>query len=134
MSEQTRRLLLVEDDAPVRHTAARVLRRSGYRVVEAKDGVEALAILERSTSEFDLVLSDVMMPNLGGWGLYTAMQERDIGTPVLFVSGYPAEELAAKELLDPSFDVVFKPWAMPELLSAVRRALDPPTPVASSRA
>jgi two-component system cell cycle sensor histidine kinase/response regulator CckA len=116
-------ILVVEDEEPLRRATARVLKRLGYAVVEARNGLEALDVLRERPSDVDLVLSDVVMPDLGGRGLYDAMQELPGRPPVLFVSGYSAEDLRDGDLLDPSFDLLQKPWAIPELIDGIRRAL-----------
>lgn len=116
-------ILLVEDEDDVRNAAARILRRVGYVVVEARDGLEALDLLRGSPSGIDLILSDVIMPNLGGRGLFEAVRRIPESPPVLFMSGYSMDDLRGGEELDGSFDLIAKPWTVPELLTGVRRAL-----------
>jgi PAS domain S-box-containing protein len=122
----TERILLVEDEPEVRRATTRVLEQSGYRVRVAADGEEALALLAAEPGGFDLVVTDMVMPRLGGAGLYAALRERGVAIPVLFVTGYAPEELRETRRLDPGADCIAKPWALPEFLRRVRRALDRP--------
>ncbi len=81
-------VLVVEDDAAVREIAVECLTARGYRVIEARDGAEALEVSRERLAEIDVVVTDVMMPRLGGAALAAALRERRPGLPVLFVSGY----------------------------------------------
>ena len=111
------RLLVVEDDDAVRSVTARVLRRAGYEVVEARDGIEALAVT-RSGERLDLIVSDVIMPRMGGRALAHALRAEPGAPPLLFVSGHADGSLAE---LGPEVD---KPFLPETLLRAVRRVID----------
>jgi CheY-like chemotaxis protein len=121
-------ILLVEDEPALRRAATRVLARSGYTVVTASDGREALELLERDGRP-DLIITDVVMPRLGGNELIRELRQRGQHLRVLFTSGYPGRG-DGLEALEPGFPFLTKPWTIPELLGAVRDALDapPPTP------
>jgi PAS domain S-box-containing protein len=127
----TERILLVEDEPEVRRATTRVLEQSGYRVRVAADGEEALALLAAEPGGFDLVVTDMVMPRLGGAGLYAALQERGVAVPVLFVTGYAPEELREARRLNPGADCIAKPWALADFLRRVRRALDRPSATSS---
>ncbi|NOZ48570.1 MAG: PAS domain S-box protein [Chloroflexi bacterium] len=86
------RILLVEDDAAVRMAMVQLLKHLNYRVLEAADGEEALAILEKTGAQIDLVMSDVVMPRLGGIPLLYALRELGWQMPVILLTGYPEEE------------------------------------------
>jgi CheY-like chemotaxis protein len=86
-------ILLVEDEAAVRGLARRILAQKGYRVLEASDGAIALRVAAGHVGEIDLVLTDVAMPVLGGRGLVEELHELSPGLRVLFMSGYPREEV-----------------------------------------
>ena len=86
-------ILLVEDEAAVRGLARRILAQKGYRVLEASDGAIALRVAAGHVGEIDLVLTDVAMPVLGGRGLVEELRELSPGIRVLFMSGYPREEV-----------------------------------------
>jgi two-component system, cell cycle sensor histidine kinase and response regulator CckA len=121
-------ILLVEDEPALRRAATRVLARSGYTVVAACDGREALELLEHDDRP-DLIVTDVVMPRLGGNELIRELRQRGRHLRVLFTSGYPGRA-DGLEALEPGFPFLTKPWTIPELLGAVRDALDapPPTP------
>jgi DNA-binding response OmpR family regulator len=97
----------------------------------AADGEEALALLAAEPGGFDLVVTDMVMPRLGGAGLYAALQERGVAVPVLFVTGYAPEELREARRLNPGADCIAKPWALADFLRRVRRALDRPSATSS---
>src|SRR4029077_5987545 len=86
-------ILLVEDEAAVRTLAKKILSQKGYRVLEASDGAIALRLAAAHVGEIDLVLTDVAMPNLGGRGMVEELRELSPGIRVLFMSGYPKEEV-----------------------------------------
>jgi PAS domain S-box-containing protein len=118
----SRTLLIVEDQSALRRAATRVLERSGYRVLTAADGEEALEILRRQGSDVDLVLSDVVMPRMGGPALAESMRTEGLNIPFVLTSGYAElrEELSADAEARPFLP---KPWEAKDLLSIVRRAL-----------
>ena len=110
-------ILLAEDDDVVRDVAVRMLSGAGYTVIGARYGSEALELAEQY--DFDLLLTDVVMPGLSGPETATRLRERSPGMPVLFMSGYAPEtegSLGGAEL-------VRKPFRPGDLLAAVRRAL-----------
>jgi two-component system, cell cycle sensor histidine kinase and response regulator CckA len=92
-------VLVVEDDAAVRMALVASLEQLEYQPVEARNGREALAILQRRSQEFDLVLSDLIMPEMGGRALQEALRAQSINLPIVFLSGHPmdTEPLAAGE-------------------------------------
>jgi len=81
-------VLIVEDEPQVRGAAARVLRRRGYTVLECAHGVDALAVWSERRDEISLVVTDVVMPQMGGRELVRELRERGATVPVLFISGY----------------------------------------------
>lgn len=116
-------ILLVDDNDAVRHAAARLLQRNGYRIIEATDGAEALEIAKDRATDVDLVITDVMMPKLGGRALYDALQQLPHPPRFLFCSGYlQPEELDG---IDQDGEVPFlsKPWNAADLAAAVQHAL-----------
>jgi len=119
-------ILLVEDEPALRRAATRVLVRSGYTVIAASDGREALDLLE-GDGRADLIITDVVMPRLGGNELIRELRQRGRRMRVLFTSGYPGRG-DSPEALEPGFPFLTKPWTIPELLGAVRDALDAPPP------
>ena len=85
-------VLLVEDDGEVRSSLAALLEAWNYRVVQAANGQEALACLAQPWQQVDVILSDVVMPRLGGIGLVKALRKDGVATPVILMSGYAAGE------------------------------------------
>ena len=119
-------ILLVEDKEELRNTTRRVLERLGYTVIEAADGEEALKLHRDQRDRIDLILSDVLMPRLGGPALYQAVHATDPGTRFLFTSGYTESDIGQRSLLEPGVLFVAKPWTISELARQVRKALDRP--------
>ncbi len=122
----TERILVVDDEDGIRRSAGRVLRRSGYAVEEAADGVQALALLDRAENPFDLVLSDLVMPRMGGLALYEKLRARAGDTRVLLMSGYTAEDVRALNQAQSGLKFLHKPWTITDLLRRVRAILDEP--------
>jgi PAS domain S-box-containing protein len=125
-------ILLVEDEAAIRRAAKRLLERAGYRVLLAHDGLDALDVFTEHGDGVDLVISDVVMPRLGGRGLYEELRRRGKQVRFLFTSGYTVRDVRHSESIDPSWPFVQKPWDVDELLLRVRELLDsaPPQPTA----
>ena len=117
------RILLVEDEAPVRTIAAKTLVKRGYEVVEAEDGEEALEILKENPESFDLIISDVVMPGLDGPGLLEKGRQYLGDARIVFISGYAEEEFS--HTLSKELDVSFlpKPFTLPQLAERVKEML-----------
>ena len=116
-------ILLVEDEAAVRSLAKKILARKGYRVLEASDGAIALRIAAGHVGEIDLVLTDVAMPNLGGRGMVEELKELSPEMRVLFMSGYPKEEVFPDRETAKLIPYLQKPFTGETLLVEVRAAL-----------
>ena len=117
-------ILLVEDEAAVRTLAKKILSQKGYRVLEASDGAIALRLAAAHVGEIDLVLTDVAMPNLGGRGMVEELRELSPGIRVLFMSGYPKEEIFPDKGSANRIPYLQKPFTGETLFSEVRSALD----------
>jgi two-component system, cell cycle sensor histidine kinase and response regulator CckA len=120
----TETILLVEDEEMVRRAGRRILEKHGYRVLQASDGAEALELLRARGSEIALVVSDVVMPRMGGRELYASLRDEGYRMPFLFTSGYTDRMSSDTVALDPSVPVLPKPWTWTELTASVRAALD----------
>ncbi|TBR17618.1 response regulator, partial [bacterium] len=120
-------ILLVEDDDSLRRANQRVLRERGYRVVSARDGSEALAALKDPGEHIDLLLTDVVMPVMGGYELAREAARVRPGLKTLFVSGYPERD-AGGAGPRPDGELLPKPFAPDALVQKVREALDRPGP------
>ncbi len=116
-------ILLVEDEAAVRTLAKRILTMKGYRVLEASDGAIALRVAAGHVGEIDLVLTDVAMPNLGGRGMVEELKELSPGMRVLFMSGYPKEEVFPEKGIAAHTPYLQKPFTSETLSAVVRSAL-----------
>jgi two-component system cell cycle sensor histidine kinase/response regulator CckA len=113
-------VLLADDEGAVRRFAARVLEREGYSVFEAKDGAEALELVEQGHVPFDLVVSDIVMPRLNGVELLQALSSRKPDLPVILMSGYATAALAELGISAPC-GILAKPFPAERLLEEVRR-------------
>ena len=116
------RVLVVDDEATVRRFTARVLESDGYQVDEAKDGVEALTILQSGGLTVDCVVTDIVMPRLNGVELLEAISVQAPGLPVILMSAYEAGQLADHGISSPCA-VLAKPFTPERLLQEVRRCL-----------
>jgi two-component system cell cycle sensor histidine kinase/response regulator CckA len=119
-------ILLVEDEEGLRSLNARGLRSRGYSVIEASNGVEAMEALEQKNGAVDLVVSDVVMPEMDGPTLLKAMRERNPDLKIIFVSGY-AEDAFDKSVLrdDEQFAFLPKPFALSALVEKVKQTMAP---------
>ena len=118
-------VLLVEDEASVRNLAAHVLREQGYIVLEAANGIEALNVVhDRAAEEIHLLLTDVVMPQMGGRELAEKLKTMRPNTKILFTSGYPDSTIIYQGLLDPDVDFIAKPLSPSTLARKVREVLD----------
>ncbi|HKJ93814.1 MAG TPA: ATP-binding protein, partial [Longimicrobiales bacterium] len=119
----TETILVVEDDAGIRRVARRVLEGHGYTVRIAEDGRQALDIL-KAEGAVDLVISDVIMPRLGGTELFQVLERSGHDFRFLFTSGYTGAELDQAGASVPMSHFLPKPWTIPDLLHKVRGVLD----------
>jgi two-component system cell cycle sensor histidine kinase/response regulator CckA len=117
------RVLLVEDEDVVRSFAARALSRQGYEVLEAGTGMEALEIMQSEQRRVDLVVSDVIMPEMDGPTLLKELRKSKPDLKFIFVSGYPDD--AFRKSLDEGEDYAFlpKPFTLPQLAAKVKEQL-----------
>jgi two-component system cell cycle sensor histidine kinase/response regulator CckA len=124
---RTPTILVVDDEDIVRALVTRALRDAGYRVVQAQHGAAALALLEGRCETIHLVISDLVMPGVGGRELARWVTAHCPALPVLFISGYPRTYLEAHDLYDAAIPLLRKPFLPSRLLEAVQELLpDPP--------
>jgi PAS domain S-box-containing protein len=117
-------ILIVEDEEMVRGLASRSLREHGYTVLEARHGVDALRQLETRPSGVDLVITDVVMPEMGGRELGRRLKSLRPSMPVLFMSGYTGADVIQRGLMDAEAPFQQKPFAPDGLARKVREMLD----------
>jgi PAS domain S-box-containing protein len=117
-------VLLVEDEALVRKVVSRILERAGYRVLVAASGDEALAMCERIPTPIDALVTDVVMPGMGGRELADRVTERFPGLKVLFMTGFTDDEFLRRGILDQGRDIMVKPFSPKDLLRRLRDILN----------
>jgi two-component system cell cycle sensor histidine kinase/response regulator CckA len=118
-------ILLVEDEEGLRSLNARGLRSRGYSVIEASNGIEALEALEEKDGAVDLVVSDVVMPEMDGPTLLKTMRGKNPDLKIIFVSGY-AEDAFEKSLPEnQQFAFLPKPFTLSQLVAAVKETMTP---------
>jgi two-component system, chemotaxis family, chemotaxis protein CheY len=115
------RILIADDNEQLRHSFATILEEEGYSVVEASDGNEVLRNLDSST-EFDLLITDLVMPNVEGLELITLLKKSHPKLPIVVISGAFVQFLRAAKLLGAK-ETLQKPFNNAALLAAVQSAL-----------
>ena len=116
-------ILVVEDEVAVRRVVERLLRADGYRLLLAQNGDDALDVMRRQGHEVSLVLSDVMMPKMGGVSLVAALREHYPSLPVMLMSGFGETDMVQQQLARHDVTFVQKPFNARELLAQVRAAI-----------
>ena len=119
------RILLAEDEEPVRALVARALAQDGHEVSPAADRAEALDMLKRERGQFDLLLTDIKMPVMDGLALALSCARDYPALPILLMTGYADQRERASGLEALIRDVISKPFALADIKSAVARALGP---------
>jgi len=119
----TETVLLVEDEPAVRDATGEFLRLQGYHVIEAEDGLAALAAAGKYMSTIDLLITDVVMPNMSGGELAKEFAQRRPGTKFLFVSGYPGKTILDHKVVDLETNFLQKPYTLKQLSLKIRAAL-----------
>lgn len=116
------RILLAEDDNSMRHFLARSLELAGHEVLAFADGEDALPAL--SAGPFDILISDIVMPRIGGIEL--AVRARDVvpGVPVIFITGFSAVSIEDLDTIEGVSQMLSKPFHLNSLVEAVNRALE----------
>ncbi|HZT28534.1 MAG TPA: ATP-binding protein [Bryobacteraceae bacterium] len=127
ISKGSETLLLVDNEEGVRKLLAAVLRSNGYGVIEANNGAAALAAYEKNAHKIDLVLTDVVMPQMDGFELARCLAEKKNGVRILFMSGYRDNPIGVSAGV-PTRAFLQKPFTPAVLLSKVREVLDSPLP------
>ena len=116
------KILIAEDDTAVREFASRALVNAGHEVIAAADGLQALEALEND--EFDLLLSDIVMPELDGIALALRVSRGWPDLPILLMTDYAAERQRAHNLDALIHDVISKPFTLQQFYDAAEKVLD----------
>ena len=117
---------MIEDEAAVRTTIARILRAAGYQVLEASGGDEALLRCEHHEGEIKLALTDVVMPQMNGRALAEKLVKMRPGLRVVYMSGYMEETIARHGLLSAGVNFIGKPFTAADLTHLIRKVIDAP--------
>jgi two-component system, cell cycle sensor histidine kinase and response regulator CckA len=116
-------ILLVEDEAAVRRATAEFLRLQGYNILEAKDGLDALSVAREHDGPIQLLVTDVVMPNLSGGELAKQLGRLRTDTKFLFVSGYAGKTVLDHKVVDLDTNFLQKPYTLKQLSEKIRGAL-----------
>jgi CheY-like chemotaxis protein len=117
-------VLLAEDNDDVRESTTEILAALGYQVLAASSGEEALLLFEKQRAEIDLLITDVVMPGMGGKMLVDRAREMKKNLKVLFISGYPDEVIATHGVLHEGVNYLQKPFSVSGLSGKIREMLD----------
>jgi two-component system, cell cycle sensor histidine kinase and response regulator CckA len=118
-------VLLVEDEIAVRKITSTMLTMSGFTVLEAKDGVEAVELFKQHQGSIRYVISDLTMPRMGGWETLEALRQLERSIPVILASGYDRSQVMEGDHPELPQAFLRKPYGRAELLEAIREALEP---------
>jgi two-component system, cell cycle sensor histidine kinase and response regulator CckA len=116
-------VMLVEDDEAVRMFGARALRNKGYRVSEAKSGEAALELIGATSEKFDLLITDVVMPQMDGPALIREVRRLDPGIKVIFISGYTEDTFRQRLDSDSNIHFLAKPFSLKQLAIKVKEVV-----------
>ena len=120
----TETVLVVEDEVPLRELAARILTTAGYTVLQAANGADALALLERHAEPVHLVFTDVVMPGMNGRELASRLAMLRPAIRVLYTSGYTEDAILRHGVLDDPGRFLSKPYTPSGIRRRIREALD----------
>lgn len=120
----TETILLVEDEEQVRNLTREILNECGYTVIEAQNGVEALSICSSRECKFHLLMTDVVMPQMGGRVLADTLSERSPDLKVLFTSGYTDDAVVRHGIIETNTNFIQKPFTPEDLSNKLREILD----------
>jgi hypothetical protein len=121
-------VLIVEDEPAMREVTRRILSRSGYTVIAAATGREAIEIAASHTGDIDVLLTDVVMPQMLGQEAAERIRALRPGVKVLFMSGYAQGVLSSQGVVEAGVDLIQKPFSEAELLATLRHITASATP------
>ena len=124
VSSGSERVLVVEDDHALRKLVRNVLEKYGYQVLEAPNGEAALKVVAKNERPIHLLVTDVVMPGMGGRELAERLQSQQPDIKVLFMSGYMDQTISYQDLLAAELNFIEKPFSPQKLANKVREILD----------
>jgi CheY-like chemotaxis protein len=119
-------ILLVDDEEALRIAARRMLQRAGFTVLQASDGADAMRVMSEHTGPVHALVTDVVMPGVGGPELARRLREVRPDLPTLFISGYTEEGVRTQGVLQPDAAYLEKPFSPEDLIRKVREVLAKP--------
>ena len=115
-----KRLLIIDDEENMRHMLTNLLAKSGYRVDTASDGMDALALVDRTL--YDFILCDLKMPNMGGMEFFKSVRDKLWATTVIMMSAYGSVDIAIEAMKEGAYDFITKPFKPDEVLLTLKKA------------
>ncbi|MDA3850601.1 MAG: response regulator [Spirochaetaceae bacterium] len=116
-------ILVAEDERIIRNLTDVTLKKAGYNVLLAEDGLQAIEIFKDNQENIDLLMLDVMMPNLNGWEAYQTINRINPDVPVIFCSGYSDDILKEEYLHEVPAEIVQKPYRLNVLLERIAQVI-----------
>ena len=121
-------ILLIEDEVPIQDLGRRILERFGYTVLAAANGVEALDIFQRERSKIDLVILDLIMPEMDGITCFKHLRELEPDVKIVITSGYNPDQKTKDSLVKQADGFISKPFEMGQMLTVVQQVIDNDSP------
>lgn len=118
------KILLVDDEEIILETVGDDLREAGFSVVQANNGTDGLR--QFKGGKFDLVISDLMMDEMDGFGVLRAIKRISPETPVVIITGYPSSNAAKEALIFGTSDIIIKPSGLMEIFKVINQHIRPP--------
>ncbi|RKX79629.1 MAG: hypothetical protein DRP57_13620 [Spirochaetes bacterium] len=118
-------ILIVEDEAQVRYMEARTLEKCGYHVLNAANGIDAVSLYKQNRKEIDLVILDMVMPEMGGRECFYLLKNINTDIKIILVTGYTTDPLLMKEIKEKATGIIEKPFTLHEFTHVIYRALNP---------
>jgi DNA-binding response OmpR family regulator len=121
-----RTILVAEDEAPMADLIRKLLSRSGFEVLLARDGEEAIDLYRRHKHEIDLVLLDLGLPKIAGWDVIRKMKQENSNLNLIVASGYIEPELKSEMSYAGVREFIYKPYRIDQLVERLRAAVETP--------
>ncbi|MEK6672140.1 MAG: response regulator [Nitrospirota bacterium] len=121
-----KRILVVDDEEIIRVSCRKCLKPEGYEVDAASNGIEGMELITRSGNSYDLILTDLKMPDMDGMEFLARVKEAQPGAKVIMITGYNTVEYAVKAIKLGAYNYIEKPFTPDFLITAVKEALEAP--------